>query len=274
MIIGQIERRGISHVPLTWCNYHLSSNSPFWWWLHGGNNNPYETIWNGVEVMKCTSIWAIDNITTLFDQVWIARSTFNVWFKLFELSVLAWYRRRHNTNSSTWQYNIISKRYRSACKHNKWVTISIQLNSNHLPFSRLFVQQKSLQVGREYTNIRYSTEGGLTPATTSPQSQPLLDSPTGKGLSKSTLSLANPLTPLPSLNLATATMPKDKSAKETKNLTSRTVTEHQLPMCVTFLSSRIIYGTPANVLSFPIDPGHRKNFRKCCMKTFHSKNGK
>jgi len=111
----------------------------------------------------------------------------------------------------------------------KFVYMAVQYYIETLS-QRMQAQQQSLQVGREYTNICYSTEGGLTPATTSPQSQPLLDSPTGKGLSKSTLSLANPLTPLPSLIHATATMPKEKSAKETKNLPSRTVIEHQLPM--------------------------------------------
>lgn len=85
--------------------------------------------------------------------------------------------------------------------------------------------QKSIQVGREYTNIRYSTEGGLTP-TSSPQPQ-TLESPTGK-LSKSTLSLASISSHLLTSNHAT--LPKlEKLAKE-KNPQSRAISEHPAPL--------------------------------------------
>lgn len=91
----------------------------------------------------------------------------------------------------------------------------------------MFDVQKSLQAGREYTNIRYSTEGGLTPATCA-QSQPL-ESPTGKSLSKSTLSLASVSTPLLSAFHVTVSK-SEKPHKETKGVPSRTVTEHPIPM--------------------------------------------
>lgn len=89
--------------------------------------------------------------------------------------------------------------------------------------------QKSLQAGREYTNIRYSTESGLTPVTTSPQSQPALESPTSR-LSKSTLSLANPPSSLSGPNHGSASLKPEKITKEPKNNANRSTVEHLQPM--------------------------------------------
>ncbi|KAI9565228.1 putative tyrosine-protein phosphatase non-receptor type 11 isoform X1 [Daphnia sinensis] len=108
----------------------------------------------------------------------------------------------------------------------KFVYMAVQYYIETLS-QRMQAQQKSLQAGREYTNIRYSTEGGLTPAACT-QSQPL-ESPTGKSLSKSTLSLASVSTPL--LNSFHVTLSKsEKPTKETKGVTNRTVAEHPIPM--------------------------------------------
>ena len=82
--------------------------------------------------------------------------------------------------------------------------------------------QKSF--GREYTNIRYSTESGLTTSTTPSQ----LESPTGKGLSKSTLSLANSNLPLSS-HVVMRESKSDKFPKEPQ-ITSRSTADNLLPM--------------------------------------------
>ena len=103
-------------------------------------------------------------------------------------------------------------------------------------------EQKSLQAGREYTNIRYSTDGGLTPAATASapaQPHPPVESPTGKHAekSKSTLSLASvaaaPPVPLLPSNSNHVAVPKEKApaaVKEKKNTPSRVPCDPLLPM--------------------------------------------
>ena len=101
-------------------------------------------------------------------------------------------------------------------------------------------EQKSLQAGREYTNIRYSTDGGLTPAApASAPAQPPVESPTGKHAekSKSTLSLASvaaaPAVPLLPSNSNHVAVPKEKApaaVKEKKNTPSRVPCDPLLPM--------------------------------------------
>ena len=91
-------------------------------------------------------------------------------------------------------------------------------------------QAKSLQAGREYTNIRYSTaESGITASAS--QSQSLLESPTSKGLSKSTLSLANANIPITSSShVVMRDLKSDKFQKEAQNTSSRSTADYMLPM--------------------------------------------
>lgn len=141
----------------------------------------------------------------------------------------------------------------------KFVYMAVQYYIETLS-QRMQAQQKSLQAGREYTNIRYSTDGGLTPAAAAaaaasaatgaigqgqPPSQPLADATAGKHVekSKSTLSLAS-LSPSssagannhgPSKEKITAPGPAAATPgalpKEKKNLPSRTPAfEQLLPM--------------------------------------------
>ena len=110
----------------------------------------------------------------------------------------------------------------------KFVYMAVQYYIETLS-QRMQAQAKSLQAGREYTNIRYSTESGLT--TSASQSQSMLESPTGKGLSKSTLSLANVNIPITSSSLVVMRDLKyDKFQKETQNPSSRSAADHMLPM--------------------------------------------
>ena len=94
-----------------------------------------------------------------------------------------------------------------------------------------------MQAGREYTNIRYSTDGGLAPTATAPQQllQPLIDSPifAGRNLLKSALSLNNVTATVPTQYQATLpAIPKIKSSTNVKekNSPSRTVSDQFFPM--------------------------------------------
>jgi len=107
----------------------------------------------------------------------------------------------------------------------KFVYMAVQYYIETLS-QRMQAQQKSF--GREYTNIRYSTESGLT--TSNSQSQPLSESPSGKGLSKSTLSLANSNVPLSSSSHGMRESKSDKFPKEAQNLSSRFTADNLLPM--------------------------------------------
>lgn len=111
----------------------------------------------------------------------------------------------------------------------KFVYMAVQYYIETLS-QRMQAQAKSLQAGREYTNIRYSTESGLT--TSASQSQSMLESPTGKGLSKSTLSLANVNIPIiSSSHVVMRDLKSDKFQKETQNPSSRSAAaDHMLPM--------------------------------------------
>lgn len=111
----------------------------------------------------------------------------------------------------------------------KFVYMAVQYYIETLS-QRMQAQAKSLQAGREYTNIRYSTaESGITASAS--QSQSLLESPTGKGLSKSTLSLANANIPITSSShVVMRDLKSDKFQKEAQNTSSRSTADYMLPM--------------------------------------------
>jgi hypothetical protein len=131
-------------------------------------------------------------------QALTVRLTFRKAFKWSELSVQEWCKLKLSTNLSTWQWSITLKLCHNACKRSRWVASICAF------YFSSFLKQKSQKAGREYTNIKYSTEA------------------VGGGDVKSALSKAQLGAPgLPSAAASIPSQPSTPSQPLTPTLTTR-----------------------------------------------------